>query len=375
MKHIVIDARELRTSTGRYIERLLHYLQAIDHEHRYTVLLKPQDIAGWQPDNPNFTVQACPHKEFTFAEQLGLKQQLEALKADLVHFPMVQQPVLYRGRVVTTMQDLTTVRFSNPAKNPVVFKAKQQVYKWVNKQVARKSVALITPTEFVRQDVAAYCKVSPDKITVTHEAADNLPTPAQPLSLDGKNDTPTNSIINGAPFIMYVGRPTPHKNLPRLIQAFKALQTQCPDLVLAMVGKQDANYRMIEADVRKQGIANVLFTGFVSDQQLRWLYEHCQAYMFPSLSEGFGLPGLEAMQHGAPVISSNATCLPEVYGDAAHYFDPLDVADIAAKTSDVLSDPNLRNKLIAAGHKQAALYSWQRMAEQTLAVYNQALRG
>ena len=117
----------------------------------------------------------------------------------------------------------------------------------------------------------------------------------------------------------------------------------------------------------------MFFTGFITDSQLRWLYENCQAYMFPSLSEGFGLPGLEAMVHGAPVISSSATCLPEIYGNAAQYFNPLDVNDMADSINKVLSDSRLRNYLIERGFKQANKYSWQRMAEETLKIYEKAL--
>src|SRR5256885_16047540 len=111
---IVIDARELRTSSGRYVERLLHYLQQIDHQHEYVVLLKPEDISGWQPTNPAFHAEVCPYKEFTFYEQSRFYEQLNRLAPDLVHFPFAQQPVLYRGAVVTTIQDLTTTRFRNP---------------------------------------------------------------------------------------------------------------------------------------------------------------------------------------------------------------------------------------------------------------------
>jgi glycosyltransferase involved in cell wall biosynthesis len=368
MKHIVIDARELRTSTGRYIERLLHYLQLIDGQpdygpaHQYTVLLKPQDMAGWEPTNPNFTKLASPYKEFTFQEQWGLNKQIESLKPDLVHFAMVQQPVMYGGAVVTTMHDLTTTRFRNPAKNPLVFAVKQRVYIQVNKRVARKSQAIITPSEFVKQDVAKFCDISPDKITVTYEAADDLPLPAEPIAgLENKR------------FIMYVGRPTPHKNLERLINAFTTLQKGFPYLHLVLAGKKDDNYRRIEAMVGERNISRIIFTDFITDQQLRWLYQLCDAYVFPSLSEGFGLPGLEAMQHGAPVVSSNATCLPEIYGDAALYFDPLNATDIAAKITSVLTDPQLRKQLVLRGKQQAAQYSWQRMAEQTLGVYNSIL--
>ncbi|MGH7194246.1 MAG: glycosyltransferase, partial [Candidatus Saccharimonadales bacterium] len=118
---------------------------------------------------------------------------------------------------------------------------------------------------------------------------------------------------------------------------------------------------------------NLYFPGFVTEAQLRWLYERCEAYIFPSLSEGFGLPGLEAMRHGAPVISSNATCLPEIYGDGAHYFDPLDAGAIAEAIDNVLSDKDLRDGLIKKGRARVKQYSWRRMAEQTLDVYKQAL--
>ena len=362
MSKIVIDAREYTSSTGRYMFRLIQYLERIDHEHEYVVLLKPKDMDVYPLSNPNFTKVECPHKEFTFDEQTGLKKQLESLKPDLVHFGMVQQPVFYKGTVVTTMQDLTTVRFKNPAKNPIVFTIKQQVYKWVNKKAAKKAAAIITPSEFVKKDVVSYTGVSPDKVTVTYEAADFITQEPQPLpALEGKQ------------FIMYIGRPTPHKNLGRLIDAFATLQQTHPELYLVLAGKKDVNYERYATGVTNRKLKNVIFTDFVSDGQLRWLYEHCAAYVFPSLSEGFGLPGLEAMVHGAPVVSSNATCLPEVYGDAAQYFDPLNVSALVQAIGAVIDSPELRNKLIAAGHERAKQFSWQRMAEQTLYVYKEVL--
>ena len=364
---ILVDARELRTTSGRYVERLLHYLQQLDHEHEYVVLLKPRDLPGWKTTNPNFTKLPCPSKEFTFSEQAQLYRQIKNIAPDLVHFPLVQQPILYRGPVVTTIQDLTTIRFRNPTKQWLAFTIKQQVYKMVNKYAARKSKALITPTAFVKNDIAAYAHVPLEKITVTHEAADPIPdSPARP-------NIP-NHDLQKSKFIMYLGRPLPHKNLWRLIEAFALLRRTRPDLLLVLAGKKDAMYDLIEQRARAAGLLDgVVFTGFVSEAELKWLYLHCQAYIFPSLSEGFGLPGLEAMLHGAPVVSSNATCLPEVHGNAAHYFNPLDVQDMAAKIGEVLDDPDLRQKLIAAGHKQAAKFSWKRMAEQTLAVYNKVL--
>ncbi len=359
---IAIDARELRTSTGRYVERLLHYLQEIDKKNDYVVLLKPKDMDGWEPTNPRFVKLACPFKEFTFSEQLGFWLQLHKLKPDLVHFVMVQQPVLYQGKVVTTMQDLTTVRFRNPSKNWLVFTIKQQVYKLVTKWVAKKSAAIIVPTEFVKDDVARYTHTNSRKITVTLEAADRITD--QPEPIEGLDDTQ---------FITYVGRPAAHKNLRRLIEAYELLQKDHPELKLVLVGKRDSLYKALERQTIARGTEGVIFTDFVSEGQLRWLYEHAAAYVFPSLSEGFGLPALEAMVHGAPVVSSNATCLPEVYGEAAEYFDPLNIEEMAAAIAKVIDNPQRARSLVDKGHTQAGKYSWHRMSEETLAVYSDVL--
>jgi glycosyltransferase involved in cell wall biosynthesis len=363
MSRIVIDARELRTSTGRYIERLLFYAQRTKSEHEFTVLLKPKDMDGWEPTNEQFTKLACPHKEFSFDEQIGFLRQLNRLKADLVHFGMTQQPVRYKGKTVTTIHDLTTLRFVNPDKQPLVFKLKQRVYAYVVKRAAGKAAAILTPSEFVKSDLVDYAKIDPSKVTVTHESADFISDSPDPLP-----------DLQNSKFIMYVGRPTPHKNLERLIEAFGLLKAQHPSLRLVLAGKKDANYRRIEEKVQKSGQKNILFTDFVTEGQLRWLYENCEAYVFPSLSEGFGLPGLEAMTHGAPVVSSNATCLPEVYGDAAHYFDPTNTQAMADAINEVLTDKQLRKSMIEKGIKHVQTFSWQRMAEQTMAVYDLALK-
>jgi glycosyltransferase involved in cell wall biosynthesis len=363
MARIAIDARKMDTGAGRYTERLLHYLQKIDHTNQYAVLLKPSDYKTWQPENDNFTKLECPFKEFTFEEQFAFKKQLKKLKPDLVHFTMVQQPILYRGKVVTTMHDLTTARFNNPAKNPIVYWVKQQIYKFVNWYVPRKSKYVIAISKFVKKDVSNFAHIKPKKIVVTYEAADEITEPAEPIkSLQSK------------PFLFYVGRPQPHKNLGRLIETFAILKKNHPDLLLVLAGRKDKVYDSYIQTARRLGVdKDVIFTGYVSEGQLKWLYRGCKAYVFPSLSEGFGLPGLEAMVHRAPVVCSTATCLPEVYGDGAWYFNPLDIHDMVRSINEVLINPELRNKLILAGRIQAKKYSWQKMAEETLEVYQRAL--
>jgi glycosyltransferase involved in cell wall biosynthesis len=362
MKKIVIDARESGTSTGRYVDKLIENIYKTYPKLDITVLTKPPRVGYIKTLAPKFNIVESNFKEFTFSEQLGLLQQLNILEPDLVHFSMVQQPVLYRGKTVTTMHDLTTARYRNPSKNWLVFTVKQWIYRWLNKRVARKSSAIITGSEFTKDDIAKFAHINSRKIAVTYEAADKITDKAEPLK-ELEDET----------FIMYVGRPQPHKNLDRLVEAFGLLKKSHPNLKLVLAGKKDTLYKKLEKRVNRKNISGVFFTDFVSEGELRWLYENTAAYVFPSLSEGFGLPGLEAMAHGAPVVSSNSTCLPEIYENAAHYFDPIDVAEMADKINDVLTNPRLRKRLIEKGKNQASKYSWKKMAEETLEIYKSVL--
>lgn len=362
MERIVIDARESGTSTGRYVDKLIEYLHKLEPEYEIMVLTKTPRIEFIKTIAPGFEVIESNYKEFTFAEQIGFLRQLNKLEPDLVHFSMTQQPVLYKGKVITTIHDLSTARFNNPAKNWLVFKLKQQVYKWVIKRVARRSEALITPSDWVKYDVAQFTRVPPEKINVTHEAADIIHDNPQPVA-----------DLEKQKFIMYVGRPLPHKNLKRLVRAFSEVQLTHPKLKLALVGKTDSNYLLLKRYVHQQGISGIVFTDFVTEEQLRWLYENAQAYVFPSLSEGFGLPGLEALAHGLPLVSSRATCLPEIYKDTAVYFNPISTSDMAEKIKMVLENNKLAASLRLRGPKLAAQYSWEQTAQQTLTLYEQVL--
>lgn len=363
MTRIVVDARESGTSTGRYIDKLIENLHALKPTYEIVVLTKTPRIEYLKSVAPDFQILKSDYKEFTFAEQFGFLRQLYSLKPDLVHFGMTHQPILYTGRTVTTVHDLTTLRFNNPAKNRLVFKTKQLVYSFVIRLVAHKSKLLIAPSKYVRRDLAKYARVSPKKIAVTYEAADKIAEPAQPVPGVKK------------PFMMYVGRPTPHKNLKSLLEALSLvrLKLRHPELQMVLAGREDKLYKKHRKWAERGHIENLVFTGFVTEGQLRWLYENTSGYIFPSLSEGFGLPGLEAMVHGAPVISSDATCLPEIYGDAAMYFNPHRVADMADKIAYVLDNPQVAQDLRQKGFKRAGGFSWRRMAAQTLEVYKRAL--
>ena len=365
--HIAIDARIINSSTGRYVERLLHYLEQIDTENHYSVLVRDKDETFWTPTNDNFQVRVADYDNYSLEEQTKFKRFLDDLQPDLVHFCMPQQPILYQGRVVTTIHDLTLLNTYNSDKNWLVYHVKQLVGRFVFKRVARKSVYVLTGTQYVKQTLLEYMRIPDDKVIVTLEAADIPDVTPQPY----QELTNTN-------YIMYVGSQSDYKNIRRLILAHQQLLAAHPKLQLVLVGKTTGiNGKAAGRNkewVETEGFSNVIFTGFVPDEQLAWLYTNARAYIFPSLMEGFGLPGLEAMLYGTPVISSNATCLPEVYGEAAAYFDPADVNDMTTVIDGVISDEPTRKRLAAAGVKQVAKYSWKRMASQTHDVYMNAVK-
>lgn len=363
MARIVIDARIIRSSTGRFIERMLEYLQQVDRKNDYQILLRPADLVYWKPTTQNFQVIEAPFEDFSLGEQIGLNRLLQRLKPDLVHFPMPQQPVLYRGKFVSTIHDLTMLQYSHRKWYELWFTFKRWVFLKVLRRAAHKSLICMTATNYVKNQIVSELGVDPKKIVVVYDAADPLATkPRVYRPLQGKQ------------FIMYVGQATPYKNLARLVDAYALLRPSYPDLQLVFVGKETDWHKRLAGYVASQKVAGVVFTGFMPDEQLAWAYGQAQAYVFPSLSEGFGLPGLEAMQHGCPVLASSASCLPEVYADAALYFDPNSTEDMAEIINRCLSDDGLRKKLVAAGRERVKQFSWKRMAEQTLEVYSRALR-
>ena len=364
MPKVLIDARESGSSTGRYIDKLIENLMKLNiSEYRFNLLTKPGRSGFLKDKIPNSFIVLSDVKEFSIDEQTKLNKQISKTGSDLVHFGMAQQPIRYKGDVITTIHDLTTLRFNNPDKNYLVFKFKQYVYGKVIKIAANKSKYVITPSEYVKKDLINYTGISGTKIKVTHEAADFIESDAKQFS----------KLVN-KDFIMYIGRPTPHKNLKRLIEAHQLLLKDNPELYLSLSGKIDNNYLRIKKWVNKKKFNKIIFTDFLEDTELKWMYQNTRAYVFPSLSEGFGLPGLEAMVHGAPVVSSNATCLPEIYGDAASYFNPLDVSDMYEKINKVINDQELREKLIKKGYIQSKKYSWEKMARETLDIYKMALK-
>lgn len=363
--HIVIDARIRRSTTGRYTDRLITHLQNIDRTNRYTILVQPDD--DWHLPASNFTTLPCPYPQFSVnpLAEIRFARLLYRLHPDLVHFTMTQQPLLYFGTIVTTTHDTTMYHFVRRGTTPLLaYKFKIGLYRFLVWWSHRKSTRIITPTRTVANEFIALQPFTKNKLAVTYESSE----PA----MAGKAVQPAGV---GKDFLLYVGTAFPHKNLPRMVEAFELLHTKRPGLQLVITGNRNEKHlvELMAWAKNKACFPSIVFPGFVSDAELRWLYEHCAAYVFTSLSEGFGLPPLEAMAHGAPVVSSDASCMPEVYGDAAHYCNATEPHDIAAKIAEVLDDKSLRATLVKNGYARLKLFSWEKMAKETLDVYMDAL--
>lgn len=361
--HIAIDARVINSGTGTYVAKLLEYLQQIDHENTYSVLVRAKDEAYWQPTAPNFSVRVAEFDNYSFAEQIGFKKFLDDLKPDLVHFCMPQQPLFYKGARVTTMHDMTLLNTYNSDKNWLVFHIKQFIGRFVWKRIAQISDHVVAISQNTKREYQEFSHIPDDKISVIYEAAEVL-----------KGEIIPYEALLFERFILYVGQQPDYKNLRRLMDAHQKLLATDPELGLILAGRMNPDTAANQQYAERKGYKNIHFTGFLVDAQRDWLYTKTSAYVFPSLMEGFGLPPLEAMAYGTPVISSSASCMPEILGNAAEYFDPKNTDDIAATIQRVLSDEPLRQEMAQKGYQQVRNYSWRRMAEETHAIYIKVLK-
>lgn len=294
---------------GRYTENLIKNLEKIDKTNQYFIFLRKERWNDYQSENPNF--------------KKVLVSKLKKYSLDLIHFTYFKVPIFYKRKFVVTIHDLIL--------SHVCF-LKRLAYKIILKSALKRAEKIIAISEYTKKDILKHYKINPDKIKVIYEGV--TPARSAKRSFGGRGEKP---------YILYVGNDYPHKNLKRLTSAFKKL---------------NLDYQL------------VLITDFVNDRELDKLYKNASLYVCPSLHEGFGLPALEAMKRGVPVASSNATCLPEILGKAAIYFNPLDVNDIAEKIKKILLDEDLRKRHIEKGFKQIRRYSWRKMAEETLKIYS-----
>lgn len=362
---LVVDGRGLGwTGIGRYVRRLLEHLAPLDRESDYVVLLGHEDAGTWTPPGPNFSSRITDARPYKWDGQVVFPRQLRDLRPDLVHFPHFNVPILYRDRFVVTIHDTTMLSFpihcdTSPWKEPVR-RAKRAAARLTMSHAVRCAHNVITPSAYTANDLKTRLGADPARTVVTPYAVDPPAPDPEPVS----------GVTGDLPFLLYVGNAYPHKNLTTLIAATRDLVGDHPGLRLVIAGPPDECSKRLRTALQDDPVGeHVEFVGRVNDRQLSWLYRHAALFVLPSVSEGFGLTGLEAMAHGAPVVAARATCLPEVYGAAAAYFDPVDQSALASTLDALLRDDDRRTMLAKAGTEQSALYSWSAMARATLEAY------
>lgn len=354
MKKIVIDARLSglkHAGIGRYTQMLCENLNDL----RFTIY----DLRMISPDI----------RHYTLAEQIQMPGILKRENPDLVHFLHFNVPLLYIRPFVVTIHDLLwheqvgTTATTLPA---WIYWLKYLAYRLVLRHAVLKSKAIIVPSEWVKKQIVKRFPGVEKKIHVIYEGVSEIfkgPTLPRPACRRGGQG-------RTLPYIIYTGSLYPHKNVPILLNVLKHFS----DLKLVVACARSVFWEKFRQEVRNRGLKDrVTLAGFVPDKELAVLYREALAFVFPSKSEGFGLPGLEAMASGCPVISSNAGALPEVYGDAALYFDPENETELIGEIREIMENQGYRKKMIELGKERSQMFSWDKCAKETSTVYREVL--
>ncbi len=371
---IVIDARRVRDfGIGTYIRNLVDGLGRIDREDRYFVVAGPSDVSELPALPSNFNIVPYTTNQNAIARSIAVQAFFRRFKADLYHVPLNLVPFGMPSPYVVTIHDMSTLLYD--AQRTLRHNLRLHTFR----RGLVNATQVIAVSDATRRDVMNLVGIAPDRIHMVYNAPDPIFTAAaRGPELEERNRILGRYQID-YPFLLYAGNIRPQKNIPRLIEAFAVLRGELAthpvysNLRLIVIGDEISKYPAVRHAVFQSRVEPaVRFLGFVPIHMLRIFYQAAAAFVFPSLYEGFGLPPLEAMACGTPVVTSNVSSLPEVVADAAVTVNPENVFDIARGMREVLLDDLLRLRCVERGYAQVRRFSWDRTAEQVLAIYRQA---
>lgn len=366
---IAIDARMYNESgIGRYIRNLISHLEKLDDQNEYLILHLKSDYDTLIYHN-NFKKVLADFRWYGISEQVKLYRLLNSLRPNLVHFPHFNVPIFYQGKFVVTIHDLIHQHFSMQrltTHGPFIYKLKQFGYKKVFLHAIGNSEKILVPSRFVKNQLMDEWEMNEIKIVITPEAVDDRIQTIVAKMSTVKVDQILGKFNIKLPYIFYVGNAHPHKNVEGLIKVFLLLKENHKNLRLVLSGADHYFWQRIRTEYENE---DIIYTGHILDEDLVVLYKAATSFVMPSFEEGFGIPILEAMVCGCPVVSSEAGALTEVGGDACLYFDPHNLGDMRDKVDRVLNNENLRNDLIRKGQKRVKLFSWERLSKTTLEEY------
>ncbi|MBU1180270.1 glycosyltransferase family 4 protein [Patescibacteria group bacterium] len=368
---IIIDARFFGTETGigRYVKELVENLEKVDFDNQYVIFLSSKNQELYWPKNSNFQKRIVDIKWYSLKEQLLMGSLIDKERGDLCFFPHFNVPFFCRTPYAIMIHDLILRQFPTSRAStlgPLKFYIKYFFYNLILRRAIRRAKKIIVPTYFVRNEIIKEFKTNPDKVRVVYEGLSRLPRQA-----DLGEAVLREKGIAGS-YILYVGNAYPHKNLERLIEAFYKLKKEHPGLQLVLVGKRDYFSKRLEEETREkyskfniQYPQDILFYGYASDEELVTLYKHAKIYIFPSLIEGFGLPPLEALSFGLPIVCSDIPVFHEVLGDAVLYFNPRNIENIKETLQKCLAG----HRSDAGINKLLVRYDFQKTAKECLEVF------
>ncbi len=359
-----IDARMIdNTGIGRYLRNLLVFLARLDTRNSYIVFINADNSRVVERENVQFVPLKLSVPLYSLREQWWLPVEIRQARLDVMHYPNFDIPLLSPCPSVVTIHDLIYYLYPDQCPSRLA----HHYARFMLRQATRKAQVLITDSEYSKQDLINHFQVLPEKIAVIFPAAEQT---YYPLESPGLSVKIASRYGITQPYILYVGKHHPYKNVKTLVHAFNIHHELYTRYQLVIAGKKDSRRDALYREAHSlQAGGSVVFTDFVPENDLSELYRHARLFVFPSLYEGFGLPPLEAMACGVPVVTSNAASLPEVVGDAAIQVEPLDVQGMADAMRTVLTDKMLWEDLKHKGLKRAQHFSWDTAARQLLAIY------
>ncbi|MBT4917546.1 glycosyltransferase family 4 protein [Candidatus Peregrinibacteria bacterium] len=354
------------TGIGRYVHEIVDWFVKINNENKreneLVLFFNKPEYNDFIPPNLSVKKVLVNARHYSLAEQTKFLKILNKENCDIVHFPHFNVPILYKKPYVVTIHDLTLSFFPGQKMTKWFHRL---AYNWTIKNAVKKAKKVVAVSENTKADIVENLKVPEAKIKVIHNGVSKF---FQMLDDPKEAGSTLKKYGINKQFLLYTGVWRNHKNLPNLIKAFEIIKSRKEiDLQLVITGKEDPHYPEVRKEIKKSEFnEDVITPGLVKEEELLHLYNAALLYVFPSLYEGFGLPPLESMKCGTPVVASNTSCIPEVCGEKnAVFFDPYYPQKIADKIEHLYKDADLQAELVERGYQHANKFTWERSARTT----------
>ena len=375
---IAIDIRRMTEfGVGTYIRNVVRTLGRLDRENEFLLIGSPAKVEEIGALPSNFHAVPLLASDRSVSGYREFRNALQGLGCDLVHIPnLFSVPRMLPCPYVMTVHDMLEHMSRDRQQNGFW----RSMHFQMTKRVLAGAARIFAVSNFTRNEIEKLFEIPSDRVEVVYNAIDERFLHGHASAAD--RDLIARRYQVTYPFLLYAGRISAHKNVVRMIEAFSALKTELerdqayPDLKLIIIGDDLSGNPDLRRTVVRSGVQHdVRFLGFVPIEVLRIFYDEAKIFVFPSLYEGFGLPPLEAMVHGTPVVTSNVSSLPEVVGNAAVLVNPENVFEIMRALRRVLMDRALRDRMKERGYQQAARFSWETSVRRILEVYGEIANG